>query len=105
MNTVENKKLSDFFNALSHPVRVEIVTELLKGTKCVSDIRELVKVNQPNVSQHLSVLKAGDIVDWQQEGKRKCYFLKKPLVIKDILRALKRDKISLFKEKSVNGEK
>ena len=93
MNTIENKKISDFFNALSHPVRVEIVTELLKGKKCVSDIRELAEVNQPNVSQHLSVLKAGDIVDWRQEGKRKCYFLRNPQAIKDILSALKKDKI------------
>ena len=93
MNTVENKKISDFFNALSHPIRVEIVTELLKGKKCVSDIRELVEVNQPNVSQHLSVLKAGDIVDWRQEGKRKCYFLRNPQAIKDIFSALKKDKI------------
>jgi len=89
MNSAENKKFSHFFNALSHPVRVEIVTELLKGKKCVSDIRELVDVNQPNVSQHLSVLKTGGIVDWHQEGKRKCYFLVNPQVIKNILNTLK----------------
>ena len=93
MNTVENKKISDFFNAISHPVRVKIVTELLKGKKCVSDIRDLVEMNQPNVSQHLSVLKGGSIVDWQQEGKRKCYFLRNPQVIKGILSALKKDEM------------
>ncbi len=90
MNTLKNKKISNFFNALSHPVRVEIVTELLKGTKCVSDIKELIAINQPNVSQHLSILKAKNIVDWQQEGKRKCYFLKKPKLIKNILNALQK---------------
>jgi len=94
MSSIENQRISNFFNALSHPVRVEIVTELLKGTKCVSDIRELLEVNQPNVSQHLSILKAGGIVDWRQEGKRKCYFLRNPQVIKDILNALKKGKIS-----------
>jgi DNA-binding transcriptional ArsR family regulator len=88
------RETSDFFNALSHPVRVGIVAELLKGTKCVSDIRELVDVNQPNVSQHLTVLKTSGIVDWNQEGKKKCYFLRKPQVIKKILNALKKDKIS-----------
>jgi len=91
MNTLENKKISNFFNAFSHPVRVEIVIELLKGTKCVSDIRELVAINQPNVSQHLSILKSKNIVDWQQEGKRKCYFLKNPEIIRNILNALQKN--------------
>jgi len=89
METVEYRKVSDFFNALSHPTRVGIVTELLKGEKCVSDIRELVKVRQPNISQHLAILKANDIVDWIQQGKRKCYFLENPQLIKDILKAIK----------------
>jgi DNA-binding transcriptional ArsR family regulator len=90
MSSIENQRISNFFNALSHPVRVEIVSELLKGKKCVSDIKELVDVNQPNVSQHLSVLKGGGIVDWHQEGKRKCYFLKNPRLLKDILKTLRK---------------
>ncbi|MDD3296991.1 MAG: metalloregulator ArsR/SmtB family transcription factor [Candidatus Omnitrophica bacterium] len=93
MFAVKNRKISEFFNALSHPVRVEIVTELLKGTKCVSDIKELVNVNQPNVSQHLSVLKTSGIVNWQQEGKRRCYFLMDPQVIKGILNVLEKTKL------------
>jgi DNA-binding transcriptional ArsR family regulator len=97
ISVMDNRKVSNFFDALSHPIRVEIVTELLKGKRCVSDIRELVDVNQPNVSQHLSVLKASGIVDWNQEGKRKCYFLKNPLLIKDIQKALKKNKIHYFR--------
>ena len=89
METVEYRKVSDFFNALSHPTRVEIVAELLKGQKCVSDIRGLVRLRQPNVSQHLSSLRLNGIVDWRQKGKRKCYFLKNPQIIKDILKAVK----------------
>jgi len=89
METLNYKKVSDFFGALSHPTRLEIVAELLKGEKCVSDIGELLKVKQPNTSQHLVVLKSNDIVDWIQQGKRKCYFLKNPRLIKDILEAIK----------------
>jgi DNA-binding transcriptional ArsR family regulator len=83
---VKIRETADFFNALSHPVRLEIVAELLKGKRCVGDIRELVDVNQPNVSQHLSVLKAKGVVDWHQEGKRKCYFLTNPELIRNILK-------------------
>jgi DNA-binding transcriptional ArsR family regulator len=90
MSSIENQRISNFFNALSHPVRVEIISELLEGKKCVSDIKELVDVNQPNVSQHLSVLKTSGIVDWHQEGKRKCYFLKNPRLLKDILKTLRK---------------
>ncbi len=86
----ENRKISEFFNALSHPVRVDIVIELLKGTKCVNDMKDLLDVNQPSVSQHLSVLKANGIVDWNQDGKRKCYFLKDPKLMEDILEKLQK---------------
>jgi DNA-binding transcriptional ArsR family regulator len=92
VDNVDYRRSADFFNALSHPVRVEIVTELLKGRKCVSDIREFMKINQPNVSQHLFVLKAAGIVDWHQEGKRRCYFLINPALLKKILKALKEGK-------------
>jgi len=93
INTIDYRKVSDFFNVFSHPTRVEIIIELLKSKKCVSDIKELLEVNQPNVSQHLSSLRSNDIVDWRQEGKRKCYFLKNPQLIKDIFDVLKKNKL------------
>jgi len=93
INTIDYRKVSNFFNVISHPTRVEIIIELLKSKKCVSDIKELLEVNQPNVSQHLSLLRSNDIVDWCQEGKRKCYFLKNPQLIKDIFDILKKNKL------------
>ena len=30
---------------------------------------------QPNLSQHLSILRKAGIVDFQEDGKRRCYFL------------------------------
>ena len=97
MNAVDYRKISDFFNALAHPIRVEIAVALLKNKECVSDIKELLNVKQPNVSQHLSVLKSHGIVDWRQEGKKKCYYLKNHGLMKYILNALKKDKIHYFK--------
>jgi len=93
MKTLNYRRVSNFFKALSHPTRILIVTELSRDKKCVSDIRELLEVNQPNVSQHLSLLRSNDIVDWCQEGKRKCYFLKNPQLIKDIFDVLKKNKL------------
>ncbi len=93
MKVIDYRKTLNFFNALSHPARVEMIIELLKGKKCVSDIGDLLEINQPNASQHLSLLRSNDIVDWCQEGKRKCYFLKNPDLIKEIFDVLKKNKL------------
>lgn len=84
MKTEDYKKISELFKALSHPTRIAMVEELSKDKKCVRDIREFVKVRQPNISQHLSVLKANGIVDCVQDGKTKCYFLRDPNLIEKI---------------------
>jgi len=94
MDPLAYKQASDFFNALSHPTRVEIVAELLKGKKCVGAIRELTQLKQPNVSQHLFLLRLNKIVDWHQEGKRKCYFLVNPRLIKSVLNKLEKNQLS-----------
>ena len=92
MNISDYKKFSGFLKALSHPTRLMIVIELLKGERCVSDIRDLLKMKQPNISQHLTILKANGIVDWIQQGQRKCYFLKNPNLIKNIVKELEKSK-------------
>ncbi len=86
-------KAAKFFKVLSHPTRLMIVNELALGKKCVNDIRELVKVNQPNISQHLSLLKLQGIVDSRQNGKMKCYFLKDEEMIREMFGSLKRYKL------------
>jgi len=90
MTDLDCKKVSNFFKALCHPTRMAIVIELLDDKRCVNDIGELTKVSQPNISQHLAILKADNIVDWLQEGKTKCYFLKNPRLIKSIMRTLEK---------------
>ena len=93
MSNIDYRKVSDFLNVFSHPTRVEMIIELLEGKKCVGDIRELLEVNQPNVSQHLSLLRSNNMVHWCQEGKTKCYFLKNPELIKGIFDVLKKNKL------------
>ncbi len=40
--------------ALAHPTRLQIVAELLEGTKCVTDIQDILPASQSNISQHLT---------------------------------------------------
>lgn len=75
---------------IAHPVRIRILEELTKGVKCVSDLEEFLEISQPNVSQHLAVLRAHGIIDYYMDGRLRCYFLKDP-IISDILEILKKD--------------
>jgi len=84
------KELSQFFKALAHPARLMIVCELLNNKlpnkkKCVSDIEGNLDLKQSNISQHLSILKFLNIVDFKQDWNKNRYFLKNPKLIGSLL--------------------
>jgi len=89
------KIIAQFFKALSHPVRLMIVNELLNKERCVNDIEEILDLKQPNISQHLNLLRLLNIVDFIQDGNKKCYFLKNPELIKNLLKVVKGTKITV----------
>lgn len=74
-----NKKAA-MLKAIAHPVRMAILEELIKGVKCVSDLEEFLDISQPNVSQHLSLLRREGMIDYYMDGRMRCYFLKDPAV-------------------------
>jgi len=63
------------FAALGDPNRFRIVEFLLDGAKPVNDIVEGLKLNQPQVSKHLKVLKEVGLVDVQPRGQQRLYEL------------------------------
>jgi DNA-binding transcriptional ArsR family regulator len=85
----DQDKKAQIFKALAHPIRLYIVEVLLDGEKCVSDIKDLFDATQPNISQHLNILKLAGIVDNRQERNLRCYYLKNPKEIKDLVQAAK----------------
>jgi len=70
----------ELLKAIAHPVRIRILEELLKGVKCVSDFEDFLEISQPNVSQHLTLLRRYGVVDYYVNGRLKCYFLRDPLI-------------------------
>lgn len=76
--------------AIAHPVRIRILEELAMGVKCVSDFEEFLEISQPNVSQHLSLLRKMGVVDYYMDGRLRCYFLVDPIV-PGLLELLKTD--------------
>lgn len=85
----DRKKTAQIFKALSHPTRLHIVEILLEDEKCVNDIRDLFDATQPNISQHLNILKYSGMVDFRQSGNLRCYYLQNPEKIKRIIQAIK----------------
>ena len=75
---------------IAHPTRLMILAELMEAEKCVNDIRDLLAVRQPNVSQHLAVLKESGLVSSRKDGVRRCYHLVNPPLIRGLLALLSR---------------
>ncbi len=69
------KNTARLFSILSEPARLEILRLLCRKDGCVSAIQLETGRNQPNISQHLRVLKDAGLVSSRREGKKICYFL------------------------------
>ncbi len=76
------EELAEFFKALSHPVRLKIISILIEGKQCVKNLGELLNMSQPSVSQHLSILRSRGIVGWKREGSIICYYIKDERILK-----------------------
>ena len=88
MDFITPGKQAAVLKALAHPTRLQIVGELLKGTKCVTDIQDLLPASQANISQHLTVLRHAGLVDFTQSGAQRCYFLLRPELVAGLFQLL-----------------
>ena len=85
MKNLNIREKADLLRQLAHPVRLAILEELSQGAKCVTDISDLLDIPQPNVSQHLLVLRRNRIVDFHEDGSLRCYYLLRPTLITGLL--------------------
>ena len=88
MPVLDNK--IEILKIIAHPVRIKILQELMNGVKCVSDFEEFLEISQPNVSQHLSLLRRYGIIDYFVDGRLRCYFLRDPM-IPDLIDVIRKD--------------
>jgi DNA-binding transcriptional ArsR family regulator len=58
------------FKALADPTRLKILECIKDGEKCICEVIPYTGKSQPNVSQHLKVLKIAGLVDERREGTR-----------------------------------
>lgn len=64
------------FAALAEPNRFRIVELLRQGPRAVGDIGDRLRLNQPQVSKHLRVLKEAGLVDVQARAQQRLYALR-----------------------------
>ena len=107
------KESAELLKAFSHQTRLAILQELVAGPKCVTDIEELLSARQANVSQHLTILRHADLVDFAQDGALRCYYLCRPKLVQDMLALLGRgdlvvkrtaEEIQADKKRSIKAE-
>lgn len=86
--------------ALAHPTRLFIVEELSREERCVCELTEMIGVEMPTVSRHLSVLKAAGILDDEKRGTQVFYRLRTPCVmnffrcVADVREAAKKETVA-----------
>lgn len=70
----DGEKIVQIFKALSCKSRFDIVVVLLKNRECnVGEIAEKLNFPQPNISQHLAILKNAGIIEGYRKGTQICY--------------------------------
>ena len=92
-DTIDFRRSADLLRVLAHPIRLEIMTRLQKESRCVNDIRELLdnRVSQPNLSQHLAILRRENFIDFYEDGKRRCYYIRRPELVTHLMKFLAGD--------------
>ena len=69
---------ADAFNAVGDATRRRILRELAGGEATVGDLVERLALPQPQVSKHLKVLRAVDLVRCRADGRRRRYRVHRP---------------------------
>ena len=71
---------AEFFKALANPLRIRILDELRAEELTVSEIRDRLDVELPNISQQLAVLRSKNLVASRKQGNNIYYSCSDPTV-------------------------
>jgi ArsR family transcriptional regulator len=79
---------ADIFQALAHPTRIAILELLGGGELSSSALIDKLGIEQSNLSQHLAVLRAKQLVTNRKVGNQVFYSVRDPL-INEVLRLMR----------------
>ena len=80
---------ADIFQALAHPTRIAIIELLVDGELSAGELIEKLGMEQANVSQHLAVLRAKQLVLNRKAGNQVFYSVRDPVII-EVLALMRR---------------
>ena len=63
------RSLAEFFSMFSDLTRLKIISALAMSEMCVSDISNILSINQTTVSHQLKILKSLGLVKYRRDGK------------------------------------
>ena len=75
-----SQRLIALTQALADPLRMELLRELMGGPATVSELTALTGATQPNVSNHLALLRERGLVRATREGRQMRYEIENPAV-------------------------
>ncbi len=70
------KEVSNLLKVLANENRLLILCELAKEPKSVSSLLEILPITQSGISQHLAILKANGILDYEKKAQTIIYKIK-----------------------------
>ena len=73
---------AEIFQALAHPTRIAICDLLREGELTVGTLVDRLGLEQANLSQHLAILRAKQIVTTRKAGNQVFYSVRDPLILK-----------------------
>lgn len=86
------RKQAKLLQAMSHPVRLQILEILANGPACVCDLMFQTRQRQAYISQHLMLLRQTGVVKSTRLGVRNQYELVQPETTKNMLNCLLQDR-------------
>jgi DNA-binding transcriptional ArsR family regulator len=67
--------MDSVFDALSHPIRREILERLKAGSRSAGELADAFPVSKPTMSGHFAKLKAAGLIHGEQRGQSVIYSL------------------------------
>ena len=74
------RRIARFFALLSDPSRVKLLSALTISPLCVTDLADILKMNQTTVSHQLRLLRDMDVVVCERKGKILNYKIANPKI-------------------------
>lgn len=72
---LDTTRAAALFHALSDPIRLEVVQQLLDGERCVCELMDEMDMAQSRLSWHLKTLADAGIIVGRREGRWNYYSL------------------------------